>query len=73
VSATTSPVTHVAEVAVNSDVRKSPLPDLTDTGSVRITAPKNIISANPYAIFFVVSKCGFLKAQALWLALYNLS
>jgi hypothetical protein len=54
-------VTQVAEVAVKSDVRKSPLPDLTDMGSVSVTAPRNIISRNPNAIFFVVSKWGFFN------------
>jgi hypothetical protein len=53
-------VTQVAEVAVNSEVRKFPFPDLTDMGRVRSVAPINIISTNPIAIFFVVSRFGFL-------------
>lgn len=45
VSCTTSPVTHVAEVDVNSASSNDVwIPSLEEMGSVRINAPKNIIA-----------------------------
>jgi hypothetical protein len=50
VSTTTRPVTHVADVAVKSAVKKSVLsPLLVATGSISNKVPINIIVANPKA------------------------
>lgn len=47
VSTTESPVTHVAEVAVNRHVRKPVgVPAAEDTGSVRMAAPTRMIVRN---------------------------
>ena len=48
VSCTTSPVTQVAEVAVNSASKKeAPCPSRVEIGSVRSSAPAKINSAKP--------------------------
>ena len=48
VSLTTSPVTHTADVAVNSASLKEALPSSTvDTGSIKTSVPKMINPAKP--------------------------
>lgn len=54
VSVTTSPVTHVADVAVNSELNQFPCPDLFAMGSDSKSDPASMINAKPDAISLVV-------------------